>query len=125
MNTGFLLIGGNPRITLGTELLLNTFMISVNYTLDRTTQLNRVDRFSLKLSLDLGDGGRKTIQERVDELYLRALTALANSDYLLVIQLCERALLLDPGFSPAQETLRTARASYDLEQELERLRRAN
>ncbi|NCN05318.1 MAG: UPF0164 family protein [Spirochaetales bacterium] len=125
IQTGFLLIGGNPRLTLGTEILLDVFSLNVNYTLDRTTQIGKIDRFSFQLGLNLGDGGRLTLRQRVDALYLQALRSLADSNFTEVIALCEQTLDLDPGFTPAIETLKTARESYELEQELERLRRDN
>jgi hypothetical protein len=125
IRTGFMVLGGNPRLTMGTEVALDVFTLHANYTLDRTTQVGRIDRFSFQIGLNLGDGGRLTLRQRVDTLYLEALRALSESNYLRVVQLCEAALTLDPGFTPAIETLRTARESFDLEQELERLRRAN
>lgn len=125
LQSGFLLYGANPRLSVGVLLQLDLFNIQANYVLDRTTQIGKIDRLSVQLQLNLGDQGRKTLSQRVDDLYLLALTALSNSNYLEVIEYCRQALELDPGFTPAAETLTIAQESYRLELELERLREAN
>lgn len=122
LRAGLLLRGGNPRISTGFEITLPWTSLFVNYTLDRTTTLGAVDRFSIQVTLDLGDRGRSRIREQVDALYLEALQAFAESNYPRVIELCEQALSLDPSFTPARRTLETARESFELDKALEKIR---
>jgi hypothetical protein len=122
LRSGLLLKGQNPRISAGFEIVLPWTTFYLNYVLDRTTKVGTIDRFSVQVALNLGDRGRSEIQSQVDSLYLEALQAFAESNYPLVIELCEQALELDPSFTPALRTLKTARESYELDRALEEIR---
>ena len=120
--SGFLLRGGNPRLTLGGRLDLDQIRFHINYTLDMTTQTDRLDRFSILASLNLGDGGRTDVQRRVEEYYLDSLVAFAAGEFEATMTLAQRALDLDPRFQPAEETLVIAQRLLNLQRRLDAVR---
>lgn len=120
--TGFLLQGGNPRFSLGTTVDLTDVTLIVNYTLDKTTQINRPDRFSLQARFNLGDRGRADKRATVEEYYLDALVAFAAGNSEETVELTKKALDLDPGFQPAREMLATALRSLELERQMNSIR---
>ncbi|MDA3850018.1 MAG: UPF0164 family protein, partial [Spirochaetaceae bacterium] len=111
MQTGFLLKAGKPRITMGSTMSINDFTLYANYTLDLTTQFQPVDRISVSLKIDLGDKGRTTIRDKVQEIYLLGLESYAQGLYLQAINHWEDCLELDPEFIPAQEMIETTKKS--------------
>ncbi len=119
---GFGIDGGNPRVSMGGAVTVEQLIVSLNYTLDMTTQLSSFDRISLNVRFNFGDQGRAAREARVRELYLDALVAFAAGDLERTIALCEEALELDPTFQPARETLTTAALSLDLQNEMESIR---
>lgn len=120
--SGFLLRGGNPRLTLGGSLDLSELRFQVNYTLDMTTQTDRLDRFSVLAALHLGDRGRADLQRRAEEYYLDSLIAFAAGEYEAAVTLTDRALELYPRFEPAQETRETAQRLLVLQRRLDAIR---
>lgn len=116
---GFHMKGGNPRFTLGSSVRLRDITMQFNYTLDMTTQLSEMDRVSVQASVNLGDLGRLSLQQRVEEYYLDALVAFADGNIERTIELCRNALELDPDFQPAQQTLETARRMLELQTDME------
>ena len=115
---GFLLKLGKPRITVGTDLDMEKFSIGVNYTLDLATQFKPVDRIVLSCSLNLGDFGRMTIRDKVQELYLTGLGAYSLGDYDQAIFYWEECLELDKAFTPAREMIETTKKSIELEEKM-------
>jgi hypothetical protein len=122
VRSGLLIKGGNPRFSLGGAVDFETVRISANYTLDMTTRLNAVDRFSLEASFPLGDRGRGGREQLAEEYYLDALVAFANGDLERAAALSRNALELNPRFEPARETLKTVVTSLQLQEELESIR---
>jgi hypothetical protein len=116
---GFRYRGSNPRISLGASVDLSWVSFQVNYTLDMTTQLGNVDRFSLAAALNLGDRGRKERRDRVDELYALGMEAYAKGELETAIRLWEEALALDPGFVPARSNMELAKNAINLQEEME------
>lgn len=114
--SGFLIKVGKPRVTAGTKLELERFALGVNYVLDLATQFKPVDRIVLSLSLNLGDFGRTTLRDKVQELYLEGLAAYSRGEYVLSISKWEECLELDDGFTPAREMIETTEKSIELEQ---------
>lgn len=114
MQTGFTHRGSNPRFTLGGSVDLNDLTIIANYTLDLTTQLSSLDRFSLQATMALGDDGRQMTAQRIDEYYIAGLEAYAQGDFERAIQYWEAVLDLDPTYRPAHENLDLAQRSLDL-----------
>ncbi len=107
-SAGFLLRGANPRFSLGAEFLVNFFAVNINYTLDLTTSINPVNRFSLGAKFSLGDRGRKAKQDIVDGFYQQGLQFYAAGDLESAIVLWEKALELDPSFDPVKKALAVA-----------------
>jgi hypothetical protein len=105
MRTGLMAKAGNVRITIGSAVNLEKISLDINYTLDLLTQIQPLNRVSLGVRLNLGDGGRGVLAARVDELYLTGLDAYAGGDYARARQLWEDALALNPKFDPAREGL--------------------
>jgi hypothetical protein len=119
---GYQLKGGNPRINLGGSIGMSDMTVTVNYTLDMTTQLRTFDRFSLQASFSLGDRGRRDRQDIVRDYYLDALEAFAQGDLERTIELTSHALMIDPTFQPASETRQMAARMLDLQRQMEQIR---
>jgi hypothetical protein len=120
--TGFQLRGGNPRFALGSNIAFPAVTLQLNYTVDLTTQIGRLDRFSVQASFDLGDRGRSARRDRVEDYYLDAVRAYADGEIERTVELCRRALDIDPTFQPAQETLENARKMLTLQRQMESIR---
>jgi hypothetical protein len=106
--TGFLMKGLNPRFTIGSSIALDRMTLDINYTLDRTTQYDRLERFSVQAKLDLGDFGREKLRKRIDELYIAAIEAYRKGNYRRSIEYCEEGLALDETFTPFREIMAIA-----------------
>jgi hypothetical protein len=113
---GLLIKGGNPRITIGSSFDVDLARVTVNYTLDLTTQFTPLNRISVQAAFSLGDLGRGDIAKKVDTLYLNGLDAYARGEIDSAISLWEEALALDPSFDPARESRDAAQASKGLKQ---------
>jgi len=122
MRSGFLLRGGNPRISMGGSVDFEKMTVDVTYALDMTTQLTAFDRFSVGISFPLGDRGRGAREEQVRTLYLDALEAFAAGDLEQTIDLCRQAIEIDPTFQPAEETLVMATRMLDLQEQMDAIR---
>jgi hypothetical protein len=119
---GYQMKGGNPRISLGGSVRIQDMTVTVNYTLDMTTQLTAFDRFSLQAGFSLGDRGRADRQDTVRTLYLNALEAFAVGDLERTIELTDQALAIDSTFQPAAETRQMAARMLDLQDQMDRIR---
>ncbi len=120
---GFLLKGGNPRVSLGGDIKLANFALHVNYILDMTTQLGALDNFSVQVRFNFGDRGRAAREKKIEDQYLNALDALAKGDYNTTLKICRDILQQDPSFGPASETIRNVMRSLDLQQQMEQLKK--
>ena len=107
---------------MGGSVSLEDITLSINYTLDMTTQLTAFDRFSVQASFALGDRGRGARQEQVRTLYLDALQAFAAGDLEETIELTQSVVDLDPTFQPAAETLEMARQMRALQEQMDAIR---
>jgi hypothetical protein len=121
VQAGLLIKGGNPRISLGSLINMEDFSLVVNYTLDMTTQLSNLDRFSVAMKINLGDNGREDRHKRAEELYLAGVDFYAKGNISQSIEYCEKALEIDPTFSPAQETIDMVKRARDLQSRMEDL----
>jgi len=119
LHGGFQLRGDNPRVSVGSAIDLEKISFVLNYNLDLSGRLNPADKFSVEAKIHMGDRGRGTQQDRVDDLYLSGLEAYANGRLREAIALWEEALVLDPGFLPARENIDTARRALQLQQEMD------
>lgn len=120
---GFLLKGGNPRISLGSSFSIELVRLTVNYTLDLTTQFTPLNRISIQAAFDLGDFGRAELAKKVDTLYLSGLDAYAAGDTAAAVAAWSECLKLDSGFDPARESLLAAKGSLDLQGSIEELQK--
>jgi len=105
MRAGFLYKAGSSRITVGSAVNLNNIAIDINYTLDLLTQFQPMNRISLGVRLDLGDGGRRQLSDKVDDLYLLGHEAFSRGNYTDARLCWEEALRLNPKYEPAIESL--------------------
>jgi len=121
MRAGTMVKAGGSRITIGSAVNLEKVAIDVNYTLDLLTQLQPLNRVSLGVRLDLGDGGRQNIADKVNELYLLGLDAFAQGKYSDARVCWQEALKLDPRFDPAQEGLNMLKNRQELQERVEDL----
>lgn len=121
---GFRYRGSNPRISLGAMITLGKITINANYTLDLTTQIG-FDRFSLASSIDLGDGGRNLTADLVDEYYVKGLDFYAEGNLLGAIANWEKALSLDPRFTPAATNIIMAKQTLELFTDVQSIQTVN
>jgi hypothetical protein len=123
VQAGFLIKGGNPRISLGSIINMDNTSLVINYTLDMTTQVTTLDRFSVALKINLGDNGRADMFRMAEEFYLTGVEYYARGNIPLSIEYCEKALEIDPTFTPARETIGTARRSQELQARMDELQK--
>jgi hypothetical protein len=120
---GLLVKGGNPRLSIGSSFDVDLAKITVNYTLDLTTQFTPLNRISVQAAFSLGDLGRGDIAKKVDTLYLSGLDEYARGEIDSAISMWEEALALDPAFDPARESRDAAQASKGLKQTMTELQK--
>jgi tetratricopeptide (TPR) repeat protein len=123
MRTGLMAKAGNVRITIGSAVNLEKISLDINYTLDLLTQMQPLNRVSLGVRLNLGDGGRGVLAARIDELYLAGLDAYALGDYAQARQHWEDALALNPKFDPAREGLDILAHSQSVRDRIDEMQR--
>lgn len=123
LHTGLLIQGGNPRFSIGSTFDLELVRVTVNYTLDLTTQFTPLNRISIQAAFALGDLGRADIAKKVDTLYLSGLDAYSRGETDEAISLWDEALRLDPTFDPARESRDAAVASKGLKQTMTELQK--
>jgi opacity protein-like surface antigen len=123
LHGGLLIKGGNPRLSIGSTFDIELARVTVNYTLDLTTQFTPLNRISIQAAFSLGDLGRADIAKKVDNLYLSGLDAYARGDIDAAIAMWDEALKLDPTFDPARETRDSALASKGLKQTMTELQK--
>jgi hypothetical protein len=105
MRMGLMGKAGSVRVTVGSAVELEKISLDINYTLDLLTQMQPLNRVSLGVRFNLGDGGRKNRADGVDRLYLAGLDAYSRGSYLEAQEYWEDALKLTPKFEPAREGL--------------------
>lgn len=121
IHSGFSYRGSNPKFTIGSQLILEKVHLNINYTLDMTTQLTSVDKFSIEATLPLGDRGRAGDSRKVDEFYIAGLESYAKGDLLKAVEYWKVALELNPGFQPAAENMMVAQTAIKLQESMEAL----
>jgi hypothetical protein len=118
---GLLIKGGNPRISLGSAIGLDLVKVTVNYTLDLTTQFTPLNRISIQAAFLLGDLGRSALAKKVDKLYLDGLSEYGKGNIDAAIALWSEAKQLDPRFDPVLESLSAAENSKKLKAAIEEI----
>lgn len=121
IHTGFSHRGSNPKFTIGSQLTLEKVHLNINYTLDMTTQLTTVDKFSIEATLPLGDRGRTGDSRKVDEFYIAGLESYAKGNLLKAIEYWKAALEINPNFQPAAENMLVAQTAIRLQKSMEAL----
>ncbi len=116
---GFLVKGGNPKISLGSQLIWNELTFNVTYSLDLTSSLSPFNKISLSAKLDFGDRGRAEILSQVDALYMEGLNLYVEGQFVEAIAIWEEARVLFPGFDPVLDGLKAARQAIELRTTIE------
>lgn len=111
---GLQLKGGKPTITAGLEFELTKIRINFNYSLDLTTSLAPINRFSISTKIMLGDKGRRQVRDKVDKYYKEGLTYYQNADWQNAIDSWNNALKLDKRFDPAILGIESAQYQIDM-----------
>jgi tetratricopeptide (TPR) repeat protein len=106
LRAGFMLRSGASRITVGSAIALSSITFDVNYTLDLLTQIQPMNRITLGIRMELGDGGLAAKNRRVDDLYLKGLDAYAAGKESIAIDFFNQALKINPRFDPAIQAIR-------------------
>ncbi len=121
IHAGFSHRGSNPKFTIGSGLILEKINLNINYTLDMTTQLAAIDKFSIEATLPLGDKGRKVNSRKVDEYYIAGLESYAKGDLTKALSFWDEALKIDPQFQPASENMAVVKTAIELQKTMEAL----
>lgn len=98
VETGFLIQGGNPRISLGSEFEILKMKMDVCYTFDLTSSSNPVNHISLSAKLKFGDRGRNNLLEKADEKYIDGIRLYAAGEYTEAILKFNEAIKLAKTF---------------------------
>ncbi|MBQ7158507.1 MAG: UPF0164 family protein [Treponema sp.] len=114
VNAGFLLQGGNPRISIGSGFSLRGIQMNVNYTFDLTSSINPVNHISLGAKIRFTDRGRGAAQAKIDKLYTKGLNLYSLGEYSKAMELWKEVLNLDKHFDPAIEGVKAIERSEDL-----------
>ena len=77
---GFMLSGGNPRFSIGSQFDIKGIKMNINYTLDLTTSFNPVNHISLAARLLLGNRGRSKTRAMVYEKYTEGIELYSKGD---------------------------------------------
>lgn len=110
--------GANPRISLGAEFEVLKIRMNANYTLDLSTSLNPINRFSISAKVLLGDGGRAKLSAEIDELYNLGVYAFSQGDYNTAIMYWNQVLELDKRFDPAILGIKSANRMLEMFQKI-------
>jgi hypothetical protein len=116
--TGFLVQGGNPRISLGGSFTVRRMIVNANYTLDLTSTVAPLNRFSLSVKMELGDKGRALVLRQIDELYAQGLRAYTEERLEEAAAYWQECIRLDPGFDPAKNGLTVVQTAIMLRQRI-------
>lgn len=105
--TGFLIQGANPRISMGSEFEIKGIKMNVAYTFDLTSSANPINHISLSAKMIFGDRGRSAAMAKVDEAYIEGLKLYAEGYYNEALYKWNEAITtagsapLDMKFEPA------------------------
>lgn len=106
--TGFQFKGGNPRFSLGLEFEVTKIRFNMNYTLDFTSSVSPINRFSISTKILFGDKGRSLVDEKIDELYRQGLQLYAQGEWQSAIDIWNEILKINKRFDPAIKGIQSA-----------------
>lgn len=115
---GIKIKGGNPMISLGATIDLDSVSFVVNYNVDLTNSLDPLDKFSISAKFNLGDGGRAENRKAAEALYIEGVRLYADRKIEDAIKKWEEVLKLDPKFTPARDYIEIAKKSLELDREI-------
>ncbi|MCL2834987.1 MAG: tetratricopeptide repeat protein, partial [Treponema sp.] len=118
MRMGIMGKSGSARVTIGSAIDLNKISLDINYSLDLMTQIQPLNRVSLGVRFNLGDGGRAATAAKVDELYLLGLDAYGRGDNAGALSCWQEALRLNPKFQPAREGINVIAQAMNIQQRI-------
>ncbi|MDR0527210.1 MAG: UPF0164 family protein [Spirochaetaceae bacterium] len=121
MRAGGMLKAGSARVTVGSSIEIGATAIEVNYTLDLTTQVQPLNRVTVGVRLDLGDGGRAAAAKIVDSKYLAGLDAYSSGDDEKAMEFFNAALEINPFFDPALEGVAAIKRYRELQQRIKKM----
>lgn len=122
LQSGMIFKSGQPRFSAGTSIALDKVTFNINYVLDLATTAAIFDRISLEAKLNLGDLGRRDVEDRARGLYLQGLEYYAKGNLVEAIDSLEQSVMLNPQFNPAQELLEIAKDTQELQKTLREFR---
>lgn len=111
---GLELKGANPKISAGMEFEIAKVRLNMCYSLDLTSSLNPLNKFSLSMKLVLGDLGRAEKSAEVDRLYSLGLQAYTEQNWEKAIEIWEECLKIDKRFDPATTGIVSAQYQIDM-----------
>lgn len=111
---GFLVQGGNPRISLGSGFDIRGIQAQVNYTFDLTSSASPVNHISLGAKIRFTDRGRLLKRQQIDMLYTKGLTLYSMGDYDGALSVWQEVLSLDSHFDPAINGIKAIERSENL-----------
>lgn len=118
---GFQLKGANPRFSLGGEAVISKIKLNASYTLDLTSSMNPLNRFSFSAGILLGNKGRAKKHEEVKRLYNEGIYFFSQKEYEKAIEKWQEALRIDKNFDPAKNGIKTARMYSEMLKNMENL----
>ena len=111
---GFQLKGAHPRISSGLEFEFSKIIFNFNYTLDLTSSINPLNKFSLSVRLPFGDNGRAEKTKQIDKLYSMGLEYYSQQKWDEAIAVWKKVLELDKRFDPAIIGITSAQYQIDM-----------
>ena len=118
LQAGILLKGANPKISFGSSLAWKKLSFNATYSLDLTSSLNPINKLSLAVKMNFGDGGRKVLQNRADKLYIEGIDYYTQGEFEKAIEKWKEVLVLFPRFDPAKQGITTAQNSIALRKKI-------
>ena len=118
VQTGLLIKGVNPKISLGSAFFWKNMLFNISYSLDLTSSIAPLNKISLAVKMHLGDGGREKRTNKAYSLYEEGVRFYANGELEAAIEKWREVLAISPRFDPAKRGIKAARNSIELQQKI-------
>ena len=86
-----------------------------------TTRFTGINKFSVSAKLKLGDDGRSTTAQHIDELFIIGLESYAKGNIEEALKYWREVLELDPTYLPAFENIEIAETTLNQQREMEEI----